>query len=92
LGTEHLLALVKEDGNGGRVLDEQVAYRGTRIELLDGDSLRPTLCERDVALLRVGSEERKDGQWADVVGLADRDRRLEVTVDAWASGVSSHAP
>ena len=80
LGSEDLLALVEQDRLVGRVEHEQVVDRGVMLKLIDARAGGASLGEGHVLLLRCRPEDRKDGERAVQVGLAEAQGLGEVVL------------
>src|SRR5262249_28058938 len=74
LGTEDLLALEQEDRLAGGVVDRQVVDGRPALKLADGDAARASLAKAEVLQPRGRAEQRKDGEVAGDVGIADPER------------------
>ena len=79
LGAEDLLALVEQDGQLERVVDDEVADLGAGRELLDRDAAPAALRERDVVELgRAVGDQREHAQRPHDVGVGDGQRGGEL--------------
>jgi hypothetical protein len=72
LGTEHLLALVEQDRDLERVVDEQVIDAGAGLKLGDRRTALERVLEREVARDRRGvGDQREDRERPGDVGAVD---------------------
>ena len=101
LGAEHLLALVEQDRDVERVVDDQVVHARPAAELLHGRALLDGLGERDVAHRRraIGDqrehrERPDDGRlgYGDLDGEVGRECRHDGLLLALSSSSVSRAP